>query len=141
MYYDCFRAIVYKYFNIRLRTDQNTSLLITYLYDEQDVKLPIKAMAKKLGSKGKGFLLEDRSLREIVLLHCNSDIVLRNLQNNDFYSLYMLPKRTFIEIVSNNTSFSWTETNARNMRIFYYKTLYEGVESVLSEAVLKIKNP
>ena len=91
--------------------------------------------------KQRSIVTDDRSTREIVLLFCDSDVVIRSWVPDDYSPLFLLPKSAYIEINENRGNRSWLESNWELMRIFYYQhSQYDkALNDVIDEAVKKVK--
>lgn len=91
--------------------------------------------------KQRSIVTDDRSTREIVLLFCDSDVVIRSWVPDDYSPLFLLPKSAYIEINKNKENRSWLESNWELMRIFYYQhSQYDkALNDVIGEAVNKVK--
>lgn len=72
-------------------------------------------------------------MRELVVLFCNSDVVIRNEADDDVFSLFLLPKNGYVEMGEGKEK-SWTERNAGLMRIVFRKAKeVEVVREVIKE--------
>lgn len=91
--------------------------------------------------KQRSIVTDDRSTREIVLLFCDSDVVIRSWVPDDYSPLFLLPKSAYIEINENRENRSWLESNWELMRIFYYQhSQYDkALNDIIDEAVKKVK--
>ena len=65
-------------------------------------------------------------MRELVVLFCNSDVVIRNEVDDDVFSLFLLPRNGYVEMGEGKEK-SWTERNAGLMRIVFCKAKEVGV--------------
>ena len=65
-------------------------------------------------------------MRELVVLFCNSDVVIRNEVDDDVFSLFLLPRNGYVEVGEGREK-SWTERNAELMRIVFCKAKEVGV--------------
>ena len=50
-------------------------------------------------------------MRELVVLFCNSGVVIRNEADDDVFSLFLLPMNGYVEMGEGKET-SWTERNA-----------------------------
>ena len=84
--------------------------------------------------------MEERSMREIVALYCNSDIILQWDSQYDYFPLFLLPHNAFIEIEDGGKK-KWSIEDWREMRVMYYTipnqedqiitTIRKAIQSVL----------
>lgn len=135
--YDCFRAAVYRYFNIVPKFSENETLMITHLRSRNEQHLRLE----EYDLKQRSIVTDDRSTREIVLLFCNSDVVIRKWVPDDYSPLFLLPKSAYIEINENRENHNWLESNWELMRIFYYQhgQYDKALNNIIDEAVSKVK--
>ena len=135
--YDCFRAAAYRYFNILPKFNENGSLLITHLRTRKEHHLRLE----DFDIRQRSIITDDRSTREIVLLFCNSDVVIRSWVPDDYFPLFLLPRSAYIEIDENHQSQSWLDANWELMRIFYYRhnSYDKELNSIIEKAVTKVK--
>ena len=111
--------------------------MITHLRTRNDRHLRLE----EYDVKQRSIVTDDRSTREIVLLFCDSDVVIRSWVPDDYSPLFLLPKSAYIEINENRENRSWLESNWELMRIFYYQhSQYDkALNDVIDEAVNKVK--
>lgn len=77
-------------------------------------------------------------MRELVVLFCNSDIVIRNEVDDDVFSLFLLPKNGYVEVGEGGEK-SWTERNAGLMRIVFCKAKEVGIVGEVMKEVKERK--
>ena len=135
--YDCFRAAAYRYFNILPKFNENGTLLVTHLRTRNEHHLRLEYFDVRQRS----IVMDERTTREIVLLFCNSDVVIRAWVPDDYFPLFLLPKSAYIEIIENSENQSWLESNWELMRIFYYQhNRYDKeLNNTINEAIRKVK--
>ena len=75
-------------------------------------------------------------MREVVLLFCNSDVIIRSKRYDDVFSLFLLPKNGYVELQEGETKPSWTKENASLLRILFYKSTSL---SLLPEVIDEVK--
>lgn len=111
--------------------------MITHLRTRNDRHLRLE----EYDVKQRSIVTDDRSTREIVLLFCDSDVVIRSWVPDDYSPLFLLPKSAYIEINENRENRSWLESNWELMRIFYYQhSQYDkALNDIIDEAVKKVK--
>ena len=111
--------------------------MITHLRTRNDRRLRLE----EYDVKQRSIVTDDRSTREIVLLFCDSDVVIRSWVPDDYSPLFLLPKSAYIEINENRENRSWLESNWELMRIFYYQhSQYDkALNDIIDEAVKKVK--
>ena len=123
--YDCYRAASYKYFGITPRYT-NPNFIITSLLYAQEPSRNLSSIVKQAHVKTREYRVEEMSMRELVVLFCNSDVVIRNEVDDDVFSLFLLPKNGYVEVGEGREK-SWTERNAGLMRIVFCKAKEVGV--------------
>ena len=119
--YDCYRAAGYRYFGIAPRYG-NSRFLITSLLYEQEPERNLSSLKGIPDLKTREFKWEGLGMREVVLLFCNSDVIIRSKRYDDVFSLFLLPKNGYVELQEGETKPSWTEENASLLRILFYKS-------------------
>lgn len=123
--YDCYRAASYKYFGITPRYT-NPNFIITSLLYTQEPSRNLSSVVKQPRVKTREYRAEEMSMRELVVLFCNSDVVIRNEVDDDVFSLFLLPRNGYVEMGEGREK-SWTERNAELMRIVFCKAKEVGV--------------
>ena len=93
-----------------------------------------------LSIRSREYKMEERSMREIVALYCNSDIILQWDSQYDYFPLFLLPHNAFIEIEDGGKK-KWSIDDWREMRVMYYTipnqedqiitTIRKAIQSVL----------
>lgn len=139
IHYDCFRAAAYKYFNIHPRYSLSVtnssiegSLVLTFLYTSKpslDLKSIVKENRFSLPIRSREYSFEERSMREIVALYCNSDVVVQWGQTS-YFVLFSLPYNGVIVVEE--------EIPVIQNRILYYSVRENELATVLNQAITDV---
>lgn len=144
IHYDCFRAASYKYFNMQPRfslrvngTQIEGTLVLTYLYSSKPSNHSMFMQSLQIQNlssfpiRKREYALEERSMREVVVLYCNSDVVVQWDSQYSYYALFLLPHNVLIEVGSNEKK----QLDFHTMRIMYYSVDWE--EGIITSAISK----
>lgn len=139
IHYDCFRGAAYKYFNIHPRYSLSVTnssvegaLVLTFLYTSKP-SLDLKSVAKEsftsLPIRSREYSFEERSMREIVALYCNSDVVVQWGQTS-YFALFLLPYNGLIVVED--------EVPILQNRVLYYSVRENELTTVLKQAIADV---